>query len=633
MTDTALGYSVGLIVSGIALIGANIEEYQIRHKKVLELHSEILMMQPFISALTQSPEDSGVHNRLQRLLVLLEEIRIWLEGFGRKSAVAQFFLALSHKKDIHIFYSRIQELKRELGFEMKVGNFKAQQQLNQQISELVSGIENAAQITGSVTTSEQIKNLIELQQKLCDLKLENQMTYITNMDQRLNILFKEYESEMDVLRDEMQKVKESVTELQHKVAALENRGTTETNKLSAFARFLVNELPLVGEKSPELLTKLWSQHPENPECIARIERIRMQTVRSQNYTLELQKTESEKQETQYVDKQKEEEEEEDEEKVNKYNSSDDSPYWEKKCEKVFQDVPRLQGVFGDYETFIKVQRGNKGRSFKKITQMFDFEAEQLVTNPKLPDEVRNIWNHTPRIQRMCHNQIFTFLNSMNWKQLRDTHTPEYLEASNHEHHYYEKMLMIIYNQSAGIQQEFGSLHEFLFRDNLTFPALYKKYFGRWEKDTEYYDKCMILWDTVPRLKYNWNGCVTGFLSYSSGDLKYLYYTFHPEYVQLQTMPDLRERLDEIWRACGRVRHIYKNNHSRWMWADYNWGDKYEKYKQDLCELRNIPDLEQKVENLYFESAAIQNQFGYSLNAFLYQENKTFGQILREFGNK
>lgn len=103
MTDTAVGYSVGLIVSGIALIGANIEEYEIRHKKVLELHSEILMMQPFISTLTQSPEDSGVHNRLQRLLVLLEEIRIWVEGFGRKSRVKQFFLALSHKKDIHLF--------------------------------------------------------------------------------------------------------------------------------------------------------------------------------------------------------------------------------------------------------------------------------------------------------------------------------------------------------------------------------------------------------------------------------------------------------------------------------------------------------------------------------------------------
>jgi hypothetical protein len=627
MTDTALGYSVGLIVSGIALIGANIEEYQIRHKKVLELHSEILMMQPFISALTQSPEDSGVHNRLQRLLVLLEEIRIWVESFGRKSTVAQFFLALSHKKDIHIFYSRIQELKKELGFEMKVGNFKAQQQLNQQISELVSGIESAAQITGSrnLTTSEQIKNLIELQQKLCDLKLENQMAYITNMDQRLNILFKEYESEMDVLRDEMQRVKENIAELQHKVAALENKSTTETNKLSAFARFLVNEFPLVGEKSPELLTKLWSQHPENPECIARIEGIRLQTVTSQNYTIELQKTESEKQETQNIDEQRE--------KVMKYKSSDDSAYWQERCQKVFQDVPRMQGVFGDYETFLEAQRRNRGRSFKKITQMFEFEAEQLVRNPKLPDEVRNIWNHTPRIRRMCHNNIFTFLNSMNWEQLRDKHTPEYLEASNHEHSYFEKMLIIIYNQSAGIQEEFGSLHEFLFRDNLTFPALYKKYFGRWEKDTEYYDKCMFLWDAVPRLKYNWNGCVAGFLSYSSGDLKYLYYTFHPEYVQLQTMPDLRERLDEIWRACGRVRHMYKNNYSRWIWADYNWGDKYEIYKQDLGEVKSIPDLEQKVENLYCASPAIQNQFGYSLNAFMYQENKTFGQILREFQNQ
>jgi hypothetical protein len=624
MTDTALGYSVGLVVSGIALIGANIEEYQIRQKKVLELHSEILMMQPFISALTQSPEDSGVHNRLQRLLVLLEEIRIWVESFGRKSKLKQFLLALSHKKEIHLFYSRIQELKRELGFEMKVGNFKAQYLLTQQISELVSGFESAAQTGSSVSTTEQIKNLIELQQKLCDLKLENQMTYITNMDQRLNILFKEYESEMDVLRDEMEKVKQNIAELQHKVASLENKSNVETNKLSAFARFLVNEFPLVGEKSPELLTKLWSQHPENPECIARIEGIRLQTVRSQNHTIELQKTESEKQETQNVDEQKE---------VILYKSSDDSAYWQEKCKKVFQDVPRLQGVFGDYETFLAAQRGKRGRSFKRITQMFQFEAEQLVRNPKLPDEVRNIWNHTPRIRRMCHNHIFTFLNSMNWEQLRDKHTPEYLEASNHEHSYFEKMLIIIYNQSAGIQQEFGSLHEFLFRDNLTFPALYKKYFGRWEKDTEYYDKCMFLWDTVPRLKYNWNGCVAGFLSYSSGDLKYLYYTFYQEYVQLQTMPDLRERLDEIWRACGRVRHIYKNNHSRWMWADYNWGDKYEIYRQDLGEVKSIPDLEQKVENLYMENPSIQNQFGYSLNAFMYQENKTFGQILREFENK
>jgi hypothetical protein len=135
----------------------------------LKLHSEILVMQPFISTLTHSPDDSGVYNRLQRLLVLLEEIRIWVEGFGLKSRVKQFFLALSHKKDIHLFYSRIQELKRELGFEMKVGNFKAQYLLNQQISELVSGIESAAQTGASAATSEQIKHLMELQQKLCDL--------------------------------------------------------------------------------------------------------------------------------------------------------------------------------------------------------------------------------------------------------------------------------------------------------------------------------------------------------------------------------------------------------------------------------------------------------------------------------
>jgi hypothetical protein len=337
---------------------------------------------------------------------------------------------------------------------MKVGNFKAQQQLNQQISELVSGIESAAQTGASVAISEQIKHLMDLQQKLCDLKLENQMTYITNMDQRLNILFKEYDSELDVLKEEMQKVKESVTELQQKVAALENKGTTEASKLSAFGRFLVNEYSQVGEKCQELLTKLWSQHPDNPECIARIEDIRLQIVRSQNYTIELQSVNLDS-ESQKKDAQEETHEETDVLKY-KYKSSDDSADWEEKCKKVFQDVPRLQGLYGDYETFLATQRGDKGRSFKKITQMFEFEAEQFVTNPKLPDEVRNIWNHTPRIRRKCHNQIFTFLNSMNWEHLRDTHTPEYLEASNHEHHYYEKMLMIIYNHSAGIQQEFGN---------------------------------------------------------------------------------------------------------------------------------------------------------------------------------
>jgi hypothetical protein len=272
------------------------------------------------------------------------------------------------------------------------------------------------------------------------------------MDQRLNILFKEYDCELDVLKEEMQKVKESVTELQHKVAALENKGTTDASKLSAFGRFLANEYSQVGSHSEELLTKLWSQHPENPECIARIEDIRLQIVRSQNYTIELQKDESEIQETQKKDAQEIHQETE----VTKYKSSDDSTYWQEKCQKVFQEVPRLQGLYGDYETFLATQRGDKGRSFKKITQMFEFEAEQFVTNPKLPDEVRNIWNHTPRIRRKCHNQIFTFLNSMNWEHLRDTHTPEYLEASNHEHHYYEKMLMIIYNHSAGIQQEFGN---------------------------------------------------------------------------------------------------------------------------------------------------------------------------------
>lgn len=166
MADTATGYAFGAILSGIALIGATVEEFGVRNKKVVALTADVMAMTPFIESLKQSPATSGVHNRLQRLLVLLAEIRQWIRAFGAKSSAEHFLLAIQHKRDVDKFHAQIQALKAELGFEMDVGNFQAHNRIAAQMGEMIETLRASAPAADFAM----FERVLQLQQQLAVLQ-------------------------------------------------------------------------------------------------------------------------------------------------------------------------------------------------------------------------------------------------------------------------------------------------------------------------------------------------------------------------------------------------------------------------------------------------------------------------------
>lgn len=209
MAEGVIKHSVGLLIAGIKSISTLISEYNLRNENVLSLHREILNLRPCIENLKVSMSNSGVHNRLQRLLILMEEIKIWLEVFATKSCLRHFFFALIHKKEINKFYIRIQELKMEMGFEMKVDSHLYQQKLSMQLDELMEKLK-------SNIDYEQIKELIELQKNIYEMKFENHLSIIQNVDLKYSKLISEYEVELD-------EVKQRSYEMQNKINAMEQR--------------------------------------------------------------------------------------------------------------------------------------------------------------------------------------------------------------------------------------------------------------------------------------------------------------------------------------------------------------------------------------------------------------------------
>jgi hypothetical protein len=230
MADSVLKHSIGLLIVGIKNISSLIQEYNLRNENVLSLHREILNLKPCIESLKLSYCNSGLHNRLQRLLILMEEIKIWLEAFATKSCLRHFFFALIHKKEINKFYIRIQELKMEMGFDMKVDSHIYQQNLAIQMNELIDKLKTNIDF-------EQIKQVIDIQKNMFELKFENHLSIIQNIDLKYSKLISEYEVELDEMKQktyEMQykinTMEQSMQEMNEKIILLENCRKCNNNK-------------------------------------------------------------------------------------------------------------------------------------------------------------------------------------------------------------------------------------------------------------------------------------------------------------------------------------------------------------------------------------------------------------------
>lgn len=85
MAETAINLTIGGILSGIGYIGLSIEEYSLKNEKILELQREINMITPFIENLKRCPPQIGIHGRLQKLAILLQQIKIWITEQGQMS--------------------------------------------------------------------------------------------------------------------------------------------------------------------------------------------------------------------------------------------------------------------------------------------------------------------------------------------------------------------------------------------------------------------------------------------------------------------------------------------------------------------------------------------------------------------
>jgi hypothetical protein len=202
MAEGVLRNSISILVGAIKGITTLIEEFNLRNESILSLHREILQLRPCIENLQKSADTSGVHNRIQRMVVLLEEIKIWMEVFASKSTLTHFFCALGHKKEINRFYIRIQELKMEMGFEMKVDAHLYQAKLVAQMQELIDSLR------GNVDF-EKMNAVVEYQRRVYEMKLENHLGIIQDIDLKYSRLVGEYECELDDMKQRTQTPSES----------------------------------------------------------------------------------------------------------------------------------------------------------------------------------------------------------------------------------------------------------------------------------------------------------------------------------------------------------------------------------------------------------------------------------------
>lgn len=210
MAETAINFTIGSILSGIGYIGVSIEEYNLKDERILELQREIQMMTPFIQNLQTSPIQSGIHNRLQRLLILLQQIKSWITNIGQMSKFKHFFFAISHKKQISKYYLEIKEIKMELGFEMKVGNYQSQTKLNQQMDDLLESLKQTEDY-------EKIKLLFDTQKELYDTKLQIHKEYIQEMDFKFNEIIQDHEFEIEKLKCELEQLKKRMDDVEQQL--------------------------------------------------------------------------------------------------------------------------------------------------------------------------------------------------------------------------------------------------------------------------------------------------------------------------------------------------------------------------------------------------------------------------------
>lgn len=217
MAETAINLTIGGILSGIGYIALSIDEYSLKNEKILELQREINMIAPFIQNMQTSAPQIGIYGRLQKLAVLLQQIKNWIIEIGQMSKFKHFIFAISYTKQISQFYIEIKEIKMELGFEMRVGNFQSQAKLNKQMDDLLESLKKT-------DDCEKIKLLFDTQRELNEAKLEANRECFQDAVKHLNGLICEQDLRFEELNKRIQNVENfQPATLEHQRILLENQ--------------------------------------------------------------------------------------------------------------------------------------------------------------------------------------------------------------------------------------------------------------------------------------------------------------------------------------------------------------------------------------------------------------------------
>jgi len=607
MAETAINLTIGRIISGIGYIGLSIDEYNLKDERILELQREIQMMTPFIQNLQISPIQSGIHNRLQRLLILLQQIKSWINSIGQMSKLKHFFLAISHKKQMNKYYLEIKEIKMELGFEMRVGNFQSQTKLNQQMDDLLDSLKQ----NSSTEDYEKIKLLFDTQRELYDTKLQIHKDFIQEMDMKFNELIQDHEFEIEKLKCEIEQLKKRMDDVEKQLR--EKPFEQISQEMIEYQKIQLDIIKSNNYKRELDLMKI-----EKPTCDCKVESsinypytaiFCSNGCRGKKFDVYVENKEYYKKKLRELCESLSEEQVEHYEDFIQYiergNFNEEHVVHlleyemeQKQCNEkrhyeqlktLYHNIPRLDIVYGSFETFIKSQTTKHGRNYKAIERKFMFEYEQLVAQPDLETKLRTMWRCSPRIQRKYNENIYLFLKNLNWSELYLNYLPEYSETTHVHNIYYEKFLISLYQKTPELQQRYITIDKFLIQgenNNKTYKKIYEENEHYLVKDI-WYEKCLFLWENVPRLQYNWNFIFIGFLTYHNLDFQYLYKTFYPEYKQLEINPKLREQIDNLWETREDIRIEYKNDYHRWLWADFNWQTKVNRYLENTLKNQSI----------------------------------------------
>jgi hypothetical protein len=243
------------IKSCITGINDAIVQYKCSNVYILKFYQDISTLQNISDKFIGCEVDQNINKNLQGLLVLIKEIEIWITEFCKKHFFSKLFLSSFHKYQMNNFYFRIDEIKCNLGFDIKIENFKSHKKLNDQINNLLENFKK------NPSDYEKIKDLLKYQEQLFELKLENYNNSIEDIDKKhkeLDDKNKENNDEFIKLKEEIQMIKNNTQSFELEKLKIElelEKVKLEKFKIELNMKNQINQKCLINQSTQTKSTK------------------------------------------------------------------------------------------------------------------------------------------------------------------------------------------------------------------------------------------------------------------------------------------------------------------------------------------------------------------------------------------